>query len=95
MHEAMFAHQDQLELADLAGYAAEIGLDVEQFLRDLDDDALAVRVREDAAGAEASGARGTPTFFIGDRRHIGPHDAGSLAAALQAARQDVGPTTAG
>ena len=44
------------------------------------------RVREDVADAEASGARGTPTFFIGERRHTGPHDAQTLIAALEAAR---------
>ena len=38
------------------------------------------------ASAEASGARGTPTFFVGDRRHIGPYDAETLAAELNALR---------
>jgi protein-disulfide isomerase len=41
-------------------------------------------VREDVASAEASGARGTPTFFVGDRRHVGPYDAETLARELQA-----------
>ena len=86
MHDALFAHQDQLEYEDVAGYAAELGLDVETFLRDLEDEDTAARVREDVASAEASGARGTPTFFIGDRRHTGPHDTESLARALEAAR---------
>jgi protein-disulfide isomerase len=40
-------------------------------------------VREDAESADASGAGGTPTFFIGERRHVGPFDAVSLAAALR------------
>ena len=39
-------------------------------------------VRADVASAEASGARGTPTFFVNGRRHTGPHDAESLARAL-------------
>ena len=39
-----------------------------------------------SASAEASGARGTPTFFVGDRRHIGPYDAQTLAAELNALR---------
>ena len=47
-------------------------------------------VRDDVASAEASGARGTPTFFIGDRRHTGPHDTESLAAALEASRDGSG-----
>ncbi|MEZ5190425.1 MAG: hypothetical protein R2717_05910 [Schumannella sp.] len=35
---------------------------------------------------ELSGARRTPTFFIGTERHIGPHDARTLIAALEASR---------
>ena len=43
MHDLLFAHQDQLEYEDIAGYAADLDLDVEQFLRDLDDDDTAER----------------------------------------------------
>ncbi len=83
MHELLFRRQDELELEDLAGYAAELGLDVEEFLRSLDDEALAARIRRDIISAEASGVRGTPTFFVGERRHIGPYDAGTLIQALE------------
>jgi Na+/H+ antiporter NhaA len=82
MHDQLFAHQDELELEDLLGYAHAIGLDVERFARDLGDARHATRVREDVASAEASGARGTPTFFIGERRHVGPYDAETLAREL-------------
>ncbi|RYB95920.1 Na+/H+ antiporter NhaA [Nocardioides oleivorans] len=88
MHAVLFAHQDELELEDLVGYAAEIGLDVERFMRDLDDDDVHRHVAHDVASAEESGVRGTPTFFIGDTRHIGPHDARSLIVALE--QQGVG-----
>ncbi|HEX2174418.1 MAG TPA: Na+/H+ antiporter NhaA, partial [Nocardioidaceae bacterium] len=88
MHDVLFAHQDELELEDLVGYAGELGLDVEQFVRDLGAEEHAQRVRADVASAEASGARGTPTFFVGDRRHIGPHDAETLARALVASRTE-------
>lgn len=87
MHDILFSHQAELEVEDLAGYAADLGLDVEQFLRDLDDEELMRRVQRDVASAEASGVRGTPTFFIGNRRHIGPHDAATLIAALESAPQ--------
>ena len=87
MHTVLFSHQDELELEDLVGYAVEVGLDVEQFLRDLDDDQLARHVEHDVASAEESGVRGTPTFFIGDQRHVGPFDARSLIAALEGSRQ--------
>lgn len=88
MHDVLFANQDQLELEDLAGYAGTLGLDVERFLRDVDEQRHAGRIREDVASAEASGARGTPTFFIGSRRHVGPYDAATLIAELEAGRHD-------
>ncbi|MCF6743718.1 Na+/H+ antiporter NhaA [Blastococcus sp. KM273128] len=83
MHDQLFLHQDQLDFEDLAGYAADLDLDVERFLRDLDDEATAARIRADVASAEASGARGTPTFFVNGRRHVGPHDAQTLTEALE------------
>ena len=82
MHDLLFQHQDELEYEDLIGYAANLDLDVEQFSNALADPQLAERVREDAASADASGVRGTPTFFIGDRRHIGPWDTETLAREL-------------
>ncbi|MGY4720998.1 Na+/H+ antiporter NhaA [Naumannella huperziae] len=82
MHNLLFAHQDRLERDDLLGYAAELGLDLDRFATDLDDEALADRVRADMQSAHDSGARGTPTFFVGDRRHTGPYDAGRLEAEL-------------
>jgi len=84
MNGMLFAHSDELELQDLAGYAGQLGLDVEDFLRDISEQRHAARIREDVASAEASGARGTPTFFIGSQRHTGPWDAQSLIEALDA-----------
>ena len=86
MHDLLFAHQDELEPEDLLGYAGELRLDVERFAGDLEAERHAERVREDVASAEASGARGTPTFFIGDRRHVGSYDADRLARELDARR---------
>lgn len=82
MHDVLFARQDELELEDLLGYAAALELDVEQFARDIDLEEVHVRVRRDVASAEASGARGTPTFFVNGRRHTGPYDADALTREL-------------
>ncbi|MDO9495069.1 MAG: Na+/H+ antiporter NhaA [Nocardioides sp.] len=64
-------------------HAAELDLDVEQFLRDLEDERLAEHIRRDVLSADASGVRGTPTFFVGDQRVLGPHDARSLIQELE------------
>ncbi|WP_435742903.1 Na+/H+ antiporter NhaA [Nocardioides sp. SYSU DS0663] len=84
MHDRLFAHQDQLAYEDLVGHADVLGLDVERFVRDLQDEETGAQVRRDLESAAASGARGTPTFFVGDRRHEGPWDARTLIAALEA-----------
>ena len=86
MHDLLFAHQDDLELDDLIGYAGQLGLDVDRFADDLLRGAHAGHVREDVRSADASGARGTPTFFVGGRRHVGPYDAETLARELEASR---------
>lgn len=86
MHDLLFAHQDELELEDLLGYAGDLGLDIEEFIRAMNSPRTAARIRADVASAEASGARGTPTFFVADRRHTGPHDTESLVAELEASR---------
>ena len=91
MHDMLFTHQDQLELEDLLGYAGALGLDIEEFARALDDPRVAERIRTDLASAEASGARGTPTFFINGRRHLGPYDAESLASELLQPRTGTTP----
>lgn len=84
MHDVLFAHQSALEAADLRRYADEIGLDLDRYDEDIVDDALARRVRKHAQSAHDSGARGTPTFFLGGIRHRGSHDARTLIAALEA-----------
>ncbi|MBF6599584.1 MAG: Na+/H+ antiporter NhaA [Dehalococcoidia bacterium] len=78
MHDLLFLHQDQLELPDLVGYAARLGLDVERFARELESGQHLARIRQDVLSAEESGARGTPTFFIGSRRHTGAYDVEKL-----------------
>lgn len=46
------------------GFARDLGLDLDVFLRDLDDPAVADRVAEDFAAGLAAGVQGTPTLFL-------------------------------
>ena len=82
MHDRLFAHQEELEVPDLLNHAAALGLDLERFTRELGEETHAARVRDDVAGAEASGVHGTPTFFVNGVRHDGPTTTDALAAAL-------------
>jgi Na+/H+ antiporter NhaA len=89
-HDKLFDHQDELEFEDLLGYSSKIGIDVEEMARALQDGRHLKRVQEDVMSAEASGARGTPTFFVNGRRHVGSYDAETLAAELEATRPRAG-----
>ncbi len=91
LHDKLFDHQDELEFEDLLGYGGAIGIDVEELARALEDGRHSERVAADVRSAELSGARGTPTFFVGGIRHVGRYDADSLAAALEASRGGSAP----
>tara|TARA_R110000796_G_C14526722_1_gene431418 strand:+ start:885 stop:1637 length:753 start_codon:yes stop_codon:yes gene_type:complete len=87
----VFTRQHALEREDLIGYAAELGLDIDRFIADLDSPAVIERVERDLVSAVASGAHVTPTFFIEGRRLLGSYDARTLTAVLEASRR--GPRT--
>ena len=71
MHDAMFANNKALRRTDLERYAAEIGLDVGRFARDMDDPAVKEEVLADQRVAAAVGATGTPTLFVNGRKIVG------------------------
>jgi protein-disulfide isomerase len=85
MHDQLYEHQRHLEVDDLRGYAAELGLDVDRFTDELAQHTHAARVREDFMSGVRSGVNGTPTFYINGVRHDDSYDAETLVAALEQA----------
>ncbi len=71
--------------AQHAAEAAELGLDVARFERELNEHAHAGRVREDLESAMASGLTGTPAFFVNGVRHRGSYRLDDLLGAVEAA----------
>jgi Na+/H+ antiporter NhaA len=86
MHDTLLAHQDQLTLRDILGYAEELGLDVERFREHLRKRKGAGRIAEDVESADMSGVSGTPTFFINGHRHQDAYDIETLSKAVRVAR---------
>jgi Na+/H+ antiporter NhaA/protein-disulfide isomerase len=86
MHDLLLDHQDALLASDLAAYAEQLGLDLEQFEEALRRRTGAARIAEDVDSADLSGVSGTPTFFINGRRHHGAYDIATLSAEARAAR---------
>jgi protein-disulfide isomerase len=86
MHDLLLDHQGALLSGDLADYAAQLGLDVPRFTRDLNRRAGADRVAQDVDSADLSGVSGTPTFFLNGRRHHGAYDIDTLSNAVRLER---------
>ncbi|GAB3163730.1 Na+/H+ antiporter NhaA [Microbispora hainanensis] len=76
--------QDNQLPSDIIRIANDLGLDLEQFEKDLISAEVTGRVRDDMLDAEAMNITAVPTLFINGRRHVGPYDARSLLRALTA-----------
>jgi protein-disulfide isomerase len=83
-HDALFAEQPRLGPQTFARLARDLGLDAERLAAEVEAEAHAARIERDRSSAAASGATGTPTFFVNGVRHQGAYDAGSLIEALEA-----------
>jgi protein-disulfide isomerase len=82
-HAMLFDRQRALELDDLRRYAAELGLDLDRFDRDVVSDEVVERVRRDVESGIATGqVQGTPTLFVDGVLHRRGYDAASLVDAI-------------
>jgi predicted DsbA family dithiol-disulfide isomerase len=90
MHDLLYENQDKLSDEDLMRYAAELGLDLPQFEKDLANDHHAWRIEEDRLGGNRAGVEGTPGFFVNGVRYTGPIDVDGLLAAIEEANSGSG-----
>ncbi len=67
MHDKIFENQREMSPQKYEEYAAEIGLDVEQFKRDIASAEVKGRIDADTQDAAKLGATGTPAFFVNGR----------------------------
>src|SRR5207248_6662048 len=61
MHDSIFHHQHTLENVDLKQFAEAVGLDLQQYARDMAEQRALGRIEEDVEGGERNGVQGTPT----------------------------------
>ncbi len=72
-HDAAFSKQDEVNTRDdLLSIASEIGINAEEFRKCLEEDRYREKVLEDFRAGIAAGVFGTPTFFLGDEKIVGP-----------------------
>jgi protein-disulfide isomerase len=72
MHDAMFAHHDELSHETFVKLAQEMGMDVARFEKDMASDEVKKAVEKDVDDGERAGVQGTPTIFINGQRYNGP-----------------------
>ena len=83
MHDSLYENQDALEDEQIAGYAAELGLNVQKLSSEVTSGAHLPRIREDFQSGAHSGVNGTPSFFINGVRYVGFDDFENLYSVLQ------------
>ena len=64
MHDLIFENQRRMSPEKYLAYAEEIGLDVEQFKRDIESADVKSRIDSDKQEAARLGSSGTPGFFV-------------------------------
>ena len=64
VHEKLFANQNDLSDAKVEAIAGEIGLDMEQFKKDLQDTAIASLIDRDLNDGRKANIPGTPSVYV-------------------------------
>jgi protein-disulfide isomerase len=67
IHEKLFASQKDLSDAKVEAIAREIGLNMEQFNKDLKDPVIASLIDRDINSGREANVQGTPTIFVGGK----------------------------
>ncbi|HXD43250.1 MAG TPA: Na+/H+ antiporter NhaA [Ramlibacter sp.] len=82
MHDWLYSQQPPIARESVLAFAGSLGLDIERFRRDLDDDEVWQRVRDDIEEGRRNGVTGTPTVYIDGMRYDGAWDFHSLLEAI-------------
>ena len=72
LHDKMFPNFRELTRENIFKWAAEIGLDIPRFTKDLDSHKYRAIVEKELNQGMDAGVMGTPTFFIDGKRYNGP-----------------------
>lgn len=77
MHDLLFTKQSEWSGAATAQdvftqYAGQLGLNTDQFKKDMDSDIVSKKIREDIQDGTAIGISATPTFFLNNKQIVNP-----------------------
>lgn len=86
MHDELFTHQDKLDDHHLVRYAGRIGINVEQFERDMSEGTFRNELEEEyQRSLFDEHITGTPTFYLNGARYDGAVTTESLLGAIKGA----------
>lgn len=83
-HDKLFQNQKALTQENFVKWAKELGLNVEQFKKDMEKSAYEKRMKEDMQFAKTHGATGTPAFFINGVKVVGARPFDSFKEVIDA-----------
>ena len=69
MHDVLFENQSAWSNSInpkkiFIGYAKDLGLDVNQFVADLENESVLAKIENDIADGDEAGVKGTPSFYV-------------------------------
>lgn len=85
MHDALYENQVAMDADLFPRLGKKLGLDAEGLMDALEEEEFADHIEADLKSGEASGVRGTPTFYINGQRQDGSFDVKTLTAAIDEA----------
>ncbi len=83
MYNLLYQNQAHLSGPYLFAYAETIGLDMDQFRRDIQSKSLVSKIEADVEGGLKSGVSGTPSFYINGEKYDGDWDSDGLIQYLK------------
>ena len=84
MHDLIFEHQREMAADKYVEYAGTIGMNVDQYKKDLASAKVKARVDGDSSAAAKLGVTGTPAFFINGRYLSGAQPFSAFQAVIDA-----------
>lgn len=82
MHDKIFENMKDLTDENFAKWAGELGLNVDQFKKDLEDPEIKKKIADQQKLGTSLGARGTPAFFVNGRYLSGAQPAEAFKALI-------------
>jgi len=89
-HDKLFANQQKLDRESLEGYAKELGMNVADFKKALDEKTFTATVDAEQKLGEEVAVDGTPTMFMNGKRVTNPTDLAELSKEIDAALKTSG-----